>query len=113
VVDQSERLTPAISLGLARVEDLSRLPGTARPEKRPAEPLRFLQHGPGFGSGASDLDGPEQLVALVTHELPELGADQGHRLVEDRREDWLDIGRRAADHPQDLGGRRLLLLRLR
>ena len=106
-----ERLPPAIRLGLAHVENVNRLPGAACPKERPAEPLRFLQQGPGFRSGTADLGGPEQFV-LVTPERPELGAGQGHRLVENSREDWTEVGRRAGDHPQDLGGRRLLLQRL-
>src|SRR3990172_2982540 len=38
---------------------------------------------------------------------------QAHRALSDRVEDRLDVRRRAADHAQDLTGRRLLLQRLR
>ena len=104
-----ERIPPAIQFGLAHVEELSRLPGPARPKQRPAEAQRFLQQGPELGPGTADLGGPEQLVASVTPEHPELSAHQGQRLVEDRREDRLEVGRGARDHPQDVSRGRLLL----
>ena len=65
-----------------------------------------------FGAGTADLDGPEHLVTLVAPQSPELSAGQGHRFVEDRREDWADVGWRTGDDAQDLGRGGLLLERL-
>ena len=41
-----------------------------------------------------------------------VSAAQSHRAFGNRVEDWLDVGRRMADHAQDLARRRLLLQRL-
>src|SRR6266851_3994288 len=51
--------------------------------------------------------------AVEPHNAPRIGVAPSPGIPRDRVEDWLGVGRRVADDPEDFGRRRLLLKRLR
>src|SRR5216683_6829392 len=51
--------------------------------------------------------------AVEPHNAPRIGVAPSPGIPRDRVEDWLGVGRRVADDPEDFGRRRLLLMRLR
>src|SRR4029453_13932370 len=57
--------------------------------------------------------GRPQVFAVESEDDRVVGSAEARRTLDDDLQDWLELRRRGGDNPQDLGGRRLLLVRLR